>query len=157
MPFDLSQPDLDVWEKTFLPTSLLTKSDTESSKTLGVLYSPRFLEDGTTEFQRLNCSVKETELLFSHPEECTNYLHSTTDTQKMESKPTTLASMVQRLNQDLSTVEMKDVNISDAWQQILSYSEDTPSETDSGDLPTTSSKLASAIRRTISSFLIWFK
>lgn len=157
MPFDLSQPDLDVWEKTFLPTISSRNTNTESLRTLGVLYSPRFLEDGTTEFQRVNCSVKDHELLFSPQEECSNYLRNTPDNSRTLSKPSTLGSMARQQNLDHSDEEMTDENTCEEWPQTRLTLGDFPRRMESGNSHRNTSRLASAIRKIGRLFRISFR
>ena len=157
MQYELPQPDLTVWEKTFLPTTSSKIKALLNGKYGVTSFASKPSEDGDMGFLEKNWFALHptlTESSSSHPEVSWNSYH---DMQRssppMRCPSYTLASTEQRERLEHASEEILDESASDEWPQIPSISDTILKRLAFGSSPQTTSWIASTIRRITNSLL----
>lgn len=157
MQCELPRPDLNVWEKTFLPTTSLRTKRLPNGKDEEILSVVRSSEAGDTEFRVTRLPDGTTgliELSSSRPEVSWSSYH---DMQKssppMRCPSYTSEWMGLRGNLALVSEVTPDESTSDEWPQIPSISDTILKRLVFGNSPQISSWIASTIRRITNSLL----
>ena len=157
MQYELPQPDLSVWERTYLPTTSSRIKALLNGKYGVTSFVSKPSEDGATGYHVTRLPGGETaliELSSSLPEVSWSSYH---DTQKssppMRCPSYTSGWMGLRGSLALAVEGIHDENTSDEWPQIPSISDTTLKRMVSGNSPQISSWIASTIRRITNSLL----
>lgn len=157
MQYELPQPDLSVWERTYLPTTSSKIKALLNGKYGENSFAPRPSEVGGTGYHVTRLPGGETaliELSSSRPEVSWSSYH---DTQKssppMRCPSYTSGWMGLRGNLALAVEGIPEESTSDEWPQIPSISDTTLEKMVSGSSPQISSWIASTIRRITNSLL----
>ena len=152
MQYELPQPDLSVWERTYLPTTSLKIKALLNGKYGVTSCASKPSEVGGTGYHVTRLPGGETaliELSSSRPEVSWNSYHDTQKlSQPMRCPSYTSESMEQRANREPVSEETLDENTLDAWQQTLSIFGTTLGKMVSGSSPQILSWAVSTIRRT---------
>lgn len=148
----LQQPDLSVWERTYLPTTSSKIKALLNGKYGVTSFASKPSEVGATGYHVTRLPGGETaiiELSSSHPEVSWNSYHDTqTLSQPMHCPSYTLVSTGQLEKPDPASEEILDESTLDAWQRTLSISDTTLGRMVFGNLRRIISWIASTIRRT---------
>ena len=152
MQYELPQPDLSVWERTYLPTTSSKIKAFLNGKYGGTSFASRPSEAGATEYHVTRLPGGETaliELLSSHPEVSWNSYH---DIQRssppMRCPSYTSESTEPREKLEHASEEILDESTLDVWRRILSTFGTTLGKMVSGSSPQILSWAVSTIRRT---------
>ena len=152
MQYELPPHALDVWERTYLPTTSSKIKALLNGKYGVTSCASRPSEDGATGYHVTRLPGGETaliELSSSRPEVSWNSYHDTqTLSQPMRCPSYTLASMEQREKHEPASEEILDESTLDAWRRTLSISDTTLGKMVFGSLRRIISWIASTIRRT---------
>lgn len=147
----LQRPDLNVWERTYLPTTSSKIKALLNGKYGVTSCASRPSEVGGTGYHVTRLPGGETaliELSSSHPEVSWNSYHDTpTLSQPMRCPSYTLASMEQRESLEHASEEILDENTLDVWRRILSTFGTSLGRMVSGSSPQILSWAVSTIRR----------
>lgn len=157
MQYELPPHDLDVWEKTLLPTTSSRILPLQSGNSEEILSVVRSSETGDTEFRVTRLPDGTTgliELSSSRPEVSWNSYH---DIQRssppMRCPSYTSGWMGLQGSLALASEEIPDGSTSDEWPQIPSISDATLERLVCGSSPQILSWIASTIRRITNSLL----
>lgn len=157
MWYELPPHALDVWEKTFLPTTSSKIKALLNGKHGATSSVSRLSEVGDTGYHVTRLPGGETaliELLSSRPEVSWSSYHDTqTSSQPMRCPSYTSGWMGLRGSLALAVEGIPDESTFDEWPQIPSISGTTLEKMVSGSLPPISSWIASTIRRIANSLL----
>ena len=152
MPFELPQPDLSVWEKTFLPTTSSKIKALLNGKYGATSFASSPSEDGDMEFpvtKYPEVRIDWTELLSSLSEESWSSLGNTkTSSSEMLCPYSTLVLMEQPERLEHLLEETTDESTSDEWRPTRSTSDTSHAKTVCGSLRRITSWIASVIHRT---------
>ena len=157
MRYELPQPDLSVWERTYLPTTSSKIKALLNGKYGETSFVSRPSEAGATGYHVTRLPGGETaliELSSSHPEVLWSSYHDTQiSSRPMRCPSYTSGWMGLRGSLALASEEIPDESTSDEWPQIPSISDATLKRLVFGNSPQISSWLASTIRRITNSLL----
>lgn len=149
--YELPQPDLSVWEKTFLPTTSSKIKALLNGKYGVTSFASRPSGDGATEFLEKNLNELnhiQTEALSLRWEECLSSLQDTqTSSSEMLCPYSTWVLMEQPQRLEHMLEETDDENTSDEWQQTPSTSDISLERMVCGSLLRIISSAASTIHR----------
>ena len=152
MQYELPPHALDVWERTYLPTTSSKIKALLNGKYGATSFASKPSEVGATGYHVTRLPGGETaliELSSSHPEVSWNSYHDTpTLSQPMRCPSYTLASTGQLEKPEPASEEILDENTLDAWRRILSTFGTTLGKMASGSSPQILSWIVSTIRRT---------
>lgn len=152
MQYELPPHALDVWERTYLPTTSSKIKALRNGKYGVTSCASRPSEDGATGYHVTRLPGGETaliELSSSHPEVSWNSYHDIqTLSQPMRCPSYTLASMDQREKHEPASEEILDESTLDAWRRTLSIFGTSLGKMASGSSPQILSWIVSTIRRT---------
>ena len=152
MQYELPPHALDVWERTYLPTTSSKIKALLNGKYGVTSCASRPSEDGTTGYHVTRLPGGETaliELSSSRPEVSWNSYHDTqTLSQPMRCPSYTSESMVQPEKPEPASEEILDESILDAWRRTLSTFGTSLGKMASGSSPQILSWIVSTIRRT---------
>lgn len=157
MQYELPPHALDVWERTYLPTTSSRTVPLQSGNSEEILSVVRSSETGDMEYRVTRLPGGETALIglsSSHPEVSWNSYHDMRKSSPPMRCPSyTSEWMGLRGNLALAREEIPDENTSDEWPQIPSISDTTLKRLAFGSSPQTTSWIASTIRRIANSLL----
>ena len=157
MQSELQQPDLSVWERTFLPTTSSRIVPLQSGNDEEILSVVRSSETGDTEFRVTRLPDGTTgliELSSSPPEVSWSSYHDIWKSSPPMRCPSYISGwMGLRGNLELTNEETPDESTSDEWPQIPSISDTILKRLVFGNSLQNSSWIASTIRRIANSLL----
>ena len=152
MQYELPPHALDVWERTYLPTTSSKIKALLNGKYGEISSASRPSEAGGTEYHVTRLPGGETaliELSSSHPEVSWNSYHDTqTSSQPMRCPSYTSVSTEPQEKLEHASEEILDENTLDAWRRTLSIFGTSLGKMASGSSPQIISWIVSTIRRT---------
>ena len=157
MQYELPPHALDVWERTYLPTTSSRTVPLQSGNSKEILSVVKSSETGDMEYHVTRLPGGETALIglsSSHPEVSWNsYRDMRKSSPPMRCPSYTSGWMGLRGSLALAVEGIHDENTSDEWPQIPSISDTTLKRLAFGSSPQTTSWIASTIRRIANSLL----
>ena len=152
MQYELPPHALDVWERTYLPTTSSRTVPLQSGNSEEILSVVRSSETGDTEFRVTRLPGGETALIglsSSLSEESWNSLHSTPTSSLETLCPYSISVLMEQPQKLAHILEgTTDENTSDEWQPTLSTSASSQVRTGFGSLLRTIFSLVSTIATT---------